>query len=82
MPARIKGRGVMRTAVLALVAALVVAGDAAVLTVPLVKMPVDAHARKHHANRTQLLTMQPQDPSSNSEGVVPITNFMDAQVRR
>jgi hypothetical protein len=68
----------MKLALLAL--ALLAAADAAVITVPLLKMPVDVHARQHHANRTQLLTMQPQDLWSNQDGVVPIINFMDAQV--
>lgn len=66
-----------------LVLVLVVAASAAPIKVSLRKMPVDSMVRQHHANKSQLLTFQPQDVSSaeNFESAnVPITNFMDAQV--
>lgn len=50
---------------------------AAPMTVRLRKLPMDHSVRQTiHSNKSQLLTTQ----DNGGEGMVPITNFMDAQV--
>jgi phytepsin len=69
----------MRLIALALLAAAAVA-TAAPLRLSLRKLPLvpEVH-RRHHANRTALLTQQRVDGEGNQGTDIPITNFMDAQ---
>lgn len=73
-------------ALLVVLAACCCGSSAKPITVQLKKLPVDALVRQHHAKRDKMLTLQPTEgpgllgAQNSKEGVVPITNFMDAQV--